>query len=151
MNDRHRLVAALLDRHEVTSQPQLVELLAANGIHVTQATVSRDLDRLGAIRVRKGGHLVYALPGPAEPVDPHERLREALALVRSLEPSMNMLVLKTPPGSAQGVAWAIDATPLHEVVGTIAGDDTILVIAREPHTGAALADALRSIGERVRV
>jgi transcriptional regulator of arginine metabolism len=64
---------------------------------------------------------------------------------------MNMLVLKTPPGSAQGVAWAIDATPLHEVVGTIAGDDTILVIAREPHTGAALADALRSIGERVRV
>jgi len=151
VNDRHRLIAALLDRHEVTSQPQLVELLAGHGIHVTQATVSRDLERLGAIRVRKGGHLVYALPGPAEPVDPQDRLREALALVRSLEASMNMLVVKTPPGSAQGVAWAIDATPLAEVLGTIAGDDTILVIARQPHSGADVAERLRRLGERARV
>jgi transcriptional regulator of arginine metabolism len=150
MNDRHRLVAALLDRHEVTSQPQLVELLAAHGIHVTQATVSRDLDRLGAIRVRKGGHLVYALPGPAEPVDPHERLREALALVRSLEPSMNMLVLKTPPGSAQGVAWAIDATPLDEVVGTIAGDDTILLICRSAAARDRLTRRIRTLAGEVK-
>jgi transcriptional regulator of arginine metabolism len=139
MLDRRQLIASLLDRHAVTSQPQLIELLAGNGVNVTQATVSRDLERLGAVRVRKGGHLVYALPADETPVDPLERLREALALVRSIEPSGNLLVLKTAPANAMPVARAFDVTELAEVAGTVAGDDVILVVAREPHTGADVA------------
>ena len=139
MPDRRQLIASLLDRHAVTSQPQLIELLAGNGVNVTQATVSRDLERLGAVRVRKGGHLVYALPADGAPVDPLERLREALALVRSIEPSGNLLVLKTAPANAMPVARAFDVTELAEVAGTVAGDDVILVVAREPHTGADVA------------
>ena len=152
MPDRRQLIASLLDRHAVTSQPQLIELLAGNGVHVTQATVSRDLERLGAVRVRKGGHLVYALPAEDEPVEPLERLREALVLVRSMEASGNLLVLKTAPANAMPVARAFDVSGLHEVAGTVAsvgtvatsagtvaGDDVILVVAREPHTGADVA------------
>jgi len=139
MSDRRQLIASLLDRHAVTSQPQLVELLAGNGVNVTQATVSRDLERLGAVRVRKGGHLVYALPADEAPVEPLERLREALALVRTMEPSGNLLVLKTAPANAMPVARAFDVTALAEVAGTVAGDDVILVVAREPHTGADVA------------
>ena len=139
MSDRRQLIASLLDRHAVTSQPQLIELLAGNGVNVTQATVSRDLERLGAVRVRKGGHLVYALPADEAPVEPLERLREALALVRTMEPSGNLLVLKTAPANAMPVARAFDVTELAEVAGTVAGDDVILVVAREPHTGADVA------------
>ena len=139
MSDRRQVIASLLDRHAVTSQPQLIELLAGNGVNVTQATVSRDLERLGAVRVRKGGHLVYALPADEAPVEPLERLREALALVRSIEPSGNLLVLKTAPANAMPVARAFDVTELAEVAGTVAGDDVILVVAREPHTGADVA------------
>jgi len=130
MPDRRQLIASLLDRHAVTSQPQLIELLAGNGVNVTQATVSRDLERLGAVRVRKGGHLVYALPADETPVDPLER---------SIEPSGNLLVLKTAPANAMPVARAFDVTELAEVAGTVAGDDVILVVAREPHTGADVA------------
>jgi transcriptional regulator of arginine metabolism len=139
MSDRRQLIASLLDRHAVTSQPQLIELLAGNGVNVTQATVSRDLERLGAVRVRKGGHLVYALPADETPVEPLERLREALALVRTMEPSGNLLVLKTAPANAMPVARAFDVTELAEVAGTVAGDDVILVVAREPHSGADVA------------
>ena len=143
MSDRRQLIASLLDRHAVTSQPQLVELLAGNGVNVTQATVSRDLERLGAVRVRKGGHLVYALPADEAPVEPLERLREALALVRTMEPSGNLLVLKTAPANAMPVARAFDVTELAEVAGTVAGDDVILVVAREPHSGADVAARVR--------
>jgi transcriptional regulator of arginine metabolism len=143
--DRRQLISSLLDRHAVTSQPQLVELLAGHGVHVTQATVSRDLERLGAVRVRKGGHLVYALPAEDEPVEPLERLREALALVRSMEPSRNLLVLKTAPANAMPVARAFDVVELPQVAGTVAGDDVILVVAREPHTGADVAAACSEI------
>jgi transcriptional regulator of arginine metabolism len=147
MSDRRQLIATLLDRHQVTSQPQLVELLADMGVHVAQATVSRDLERLGAVRVRKGGHLVYALPAEDEPADPVDRLREALALVRSMEPSANLLVLKTAPANAMPVARAFDVTELGEVAGTVAGDDVVLIVAREPFTGADIAAAC----DRIRV
>ena len=146
MHDRHRLIAALVDQHAVTSQPQLVELLAGHGVHVTQATVSRDLDRMGAIRVRRGGHLVYALPGAEDPVEPIDRLREVVALVRRMEPSGNLLLLRTPPGSAMAVAWAIDNAAPEPVAGTVGGDDTILVVAREPGTGASLMEWFAGLG-----
>lgn len=146
MPDRRQLIASLLDRRPVTSQPQLVELLADQGVHVTQATVSRDLERLGAVRVRRGGHLVYALPVEDEPADPLLRLREALLLVRSMEASGSMAVLKTAPANAMPVARAFDVADLPEVIGTVAGDDVVLVIAREPYAGADVLELCDRIG-----
>jgi transcriptional regulator of arginine metabolism len=144
--DRRRLIASLLDRFPVTSQPQLVSLLADQGVHVTQATVSRDLERLGAVRVRRDGHLVYALPAEEEPADPAQRLREALLLVRSMEPSGNLAVLKTAPANAMPVARAFDVADLPEVAGTVAGDDVVLVVAREPYSGAHVLELCDRIG-----
>ena len=138
MNHRQQLIAAILDQHDVTSQTQLVELLAEQGIAITQATVSRDLDRLGAVRVRRGGHMVYALPAEELPVDPIDRVREALTLVRRMEPSANLLVMKTAPGNAQPLARAFDVADLPHIAGDVAGDDTVLLVAREPYTGADL-------------
>ena len=146
MPDRRQLIASLLDRRPVTSQPQLVELLADQGVHVTQATVSRDLERLGAVRVRRGGHLFYALPVEDEPADPLLRLREALLLVRSMESSGTMAVLKTAPANAMPVARAFDVADLPEVIGTVAGDDVVLVIAREPYAGADVLELCDRIG-----
>ncbi len=146
MPDRRQLIASLLDRFPVTSQPQLVSLLADQGVHVTQATVSRDLERLGAVRVRKGGHLVYALPAEEEPADPAQRLREALLLVRSIEPSGNLAVLKTAPANAMPVARAFDVADLPEVAGTVAGDDVVLVVAREPCSGTDVLELCDRIG-----
>ncbi len=146
MPDRRQLISSLLDRFPVTSQPQLVSLLADQGVHVTQATVSRDLERLGAVRVRKDGHLVYALPAEEEPADPIERLREALLLVRAMEPSGNLAVLKTAPANAMPVARAFDVADLPEVAGTVAGDDVVLVVAREPYSGADVLELCDRIG-----
>jgi transcriptional regulator of arginine metabolism len=145
MNDRQRLIAVLLDRHEVTSQQQLVELLQSQKVSVTQATVSRDLERLGAVRVRRNGHMVYALTEPDDPIDPAVRLREAMRLVRSVESSGNLCVLRTGPANAMPVAIAFDQADLGEVCGTVAGDDTILLVAREPFTGSEVADICRSL------
>jgi transcriptional regulator of arginine metabolism len=146
MPDRRQLISSLLDRFPVTSQPQLVSLLTDQGVHVTQATVSRDLERLGAVRVRKNGHLVYALPAEEEPADPVQRLRDALLLVRSMEPSGNLAVLKTAPANAMPVARAFDVADLAEVAGTVAGDDVVLVVAREPYSGADVLELCDRIG-----
>jgi transcriptional regulator of arginine metabolism len=146
MPDRRRLISSLLDRVPVTSQPQLVSLLADHGVHVTQATVSRDLERLGAVRVRRGGHLIYSLPAEEMPADPMERLREALLLVRAMEPSGNLAVLKTAPANAMPVARAFDVAELPEVAGTVAGDDVVLVVAREPYSGADVLELCDRIG-----
>ncbi|HEX5251458.1 MAG TPA: hypothetical protein VFW14_17480 [Gaiellales bacterium] len=146
MPDRRQLISSLLDRVSVTSQPQLVSLLADQGVHVTQATVSRDLERLGAVRVRKDGHLVYALPAEEEPADPMQRLRDALVLVRSMEPSGTLAVLKTAPANAMPVARAFDVADLSEVAGTVAGDDVVLVVGREPYSGADILELCDRIG-----
>lgn len=146
MNERQRRISLLLDRHEVTSQQQLVELLADHGVLVTQATVSRDLDRLGAVRVRRNGHMVYALPAPEETGDPHARLVDAMRLVLSAEASGSLCVLRTAPANAMPVAKAFDVAGLAEVAGTVAGDDTILLVAREPANGRDLAELVRRLG-----
>ena len=139
MNDRQRLIAVLLDRHEVTSQQQLVELLQSQKVSVTQATVSRDLDRIGAVRIRRNGRTIYALAVDEHEPDPMGRLRTALGFVRHMEASGNLLILRTAPGNAMPVARAFDLADLAEVAGTVGGDDTILVIAREPADGASVA------------
>jgi transcriptional regulator of arginine metabolism len=206
---RQAQITAILASTAVRSQDELSELLAQNGVRVTQATLSRDLDELGAVRLRgPDGGLVYALPGepggpgsrpgglagvlagPAEPRpprpgvpagvrgglgplagrgqgapgraagparggaglpdrEPPSRLaRIAADFLLSAEPSANLVVLRTPAGAAQLVASAIDHAAWPSILGTVAGDDTVLVISREPAGGAEVARALLRIAER---
>ncbi len=127
----------------MTSQQQLVDLLAERGQSVTQATVSRDLDRLGAVRVRRPGGMTYALPVDAESgVDQAARLRAAMALVRNMEPAANLVILKTAPANAMPLASALDLASLDRVAGTVGGDDTVVIVAREPWTGHQVAEQL---------
>lgn len=146
---RQARVARLLDQHPVRSQGELLGLLADEGIEVTQATLSRDLLELGAVKVREGRSLVYAIPGDragARVGDPSGRLRRAAEqLLVTAEASDNLVVLRTPPGAASYLASAIDQCHLPAILGTIAGDDTILVVAREPMTGTELAAMFENI------
>ena len=145
MNDRQRMIAELLDEHEVSTQQQLQQLLAGLGVDVTQATVSRDLDRLGVMRVRRHGRLVYALPEDEAPTDPIAQVVIALGLVRTMEASGNLAVLRTGPANAHPVAIAFDNASLPEIIGTIAGDDTIALVAREPNTGNHLIQLIERL------
>ena len=139
------MIAELLDEHEVSTQQQLQQLLAGLGVDVTQATVSRDLDRLGVMRVRRHGRLVYALPEDEAPTDPIAQVVIALGLVRTMEASGNLAVLRTGPANAHPVAIAFDNASLPEIIGTIAGDDTIALIAREPSTGNDLIQRIERL------
>jgi transcriptional regulator of arginine metabolism len=145
---RQHRIARLLEDHAVTSQFRLVELLAEDGVNATQATVSRDLDELGAVKVRvPGGETVYAIPELSfEQVAPHDHLRRVFSdWVVEVASSANLVVLRTPPGSAHVVGSALDRAGLREVVGTVAGDDTVLVVVAEEAGGAEVADHLRSL------
>jgi len=147
MNDRQRAIMELLDENDVSTQQQLQRLLARRGHEVTQATVSRDLDRLGVVRVRRQGRLVYALSEDSEaaPVDPVGQVVLALGLVRTMEASGNMAVLKTGPANAHPVAFAFDNASFPEIIGTIAGDDTLALLAREPHTGRDILNLIERL------
>lgn len=143
---RQARIVALLSAQSVRSQSELAALLAAEGIDVTQATLSRDLEELGAVKLRgaDGGVGAYMVPEDGSPVrgvsGGTERVTRLLSdLLVSTDSSANLAVLRTPPGAAHYLASAIDRASLPYVVGTIAGDDTIFVIAREPMTGAELA------------
>jgi len=128
---RQHLIAKIIEREMVQNQAQVVELLAAEGVLATQATVSRDLDDLGAIKVRvPGGESAYAIPAlPKEQIAPEEHLRRVFGdWVVEVAYSGNLVVLRTPPGSAHVVASALDRAGLSEILGTVAGDDTLLVI-----------------------
>jgi transcriptional regulator of arginine metabolism len=186
---RQAQIADILTRARVRSQEELADLLAQRGVKVTQATLSRDLEELGAVRLRgAGGTLVYALPGdpggpgsrpgglpgppagssngppgPPDPVGswpgawltgrPDEGASGALArvgpeLLLSAEASANLVVLRTPAGAAQFLASAIDHAGWPSILGTVAGDDTVLVISREPAGGNDLAESLLRLAER---
>ena len=143
---RQARIVTLLSSHAISSQTELAALLAADGIEVTQATLSRDLEELGAVKLRgaDGGVGVYVVPEDGSPVrgvsGGTERVTKLLGeLLVSTDSSANLAVLRTPPGAAHYLASAIDRASLPQVVGTVAGDDTIFVIAREPMTGAELA------------
>ena len=184
---RQARIAAILAREQVRSQEELADLLERYAsVHVTQATLSRDLDELGVVRLRAtGGALVYALPeepggpgsrpggtllspaahpgltepgpgpGPAaeRPADsaPPTRLARYLGeLLTSAEASANLVVLRTPAGAAQFLASVLDHAALPSILGTVAGDDTVLVIARDPAGGDALAAELNRLAQRRR-
>ncbi len=145
---RQHRISLLLAGQAVTSQTQLVELLEAEDIVATQATVSRDLDELGAIKVRvPGGETVYAIPEhPVDRIAPEEHLRRVMGdWVADVGTSGNIVMLRTPPGSAHVVASALDRAGIDDILGTVAGDDTLLVIAAESITGTELADRIRDL------
>ena len=146
---RHQRIVELVTSHAVRSQTELAELLGEHGVRVTQATLSRDLVELDAVKVRtEDGALVYAVPGEGgdrslvgarDSAAGRERLARLCGeLLVSAEASANLVVLRTPPGAAQFLASAFDKAELGEVLGTIAGDDTVLVIGRDPAGGTAL-------------
>src|SRR5687767_8176910 len=128
---RQARIVALISREPVRSQAELAERLAADGVSVTQATLSRDLDEIGATKVRSAdGGLVYAADADAAPLA-EDRLRRVLAdLVVSADASANIAVIRTPPGGAHLLASALDRAGLAGVLGTVAGDDTVLVVTR---------------------
>ena len=142
---RQHRVSQLLEKAAVPSQAELVRLLAEQGVEATQVTVSRDLEELGAVKHRApGGALVYALPdGPHDRLAPEVHLRRVLGeWLADLGSSGNLVVARTPPGCAHVVASAIDRAGLPEVLGTVAGDDTVLVVAAPRTKGASLARKL---------
>jgi transcriptional regulator of arginine metabolism len=178
---RHARIADILAREQVRSQEELADLLERYaGVHVTQATLSRDLDELGIVRLRSGGALVYSLPeepggpgshpggpgsqsgarvagptghsGASGSESPHDaRLARYLGeLMTSAEASANLVVLRTPAGAAQFLASVIDHAALPSVLGTVAGDDTVLLIARDPGGGDALAAGFLRLASRRR-
>ncbi len=147
---RHQRIIDLVTHHEVHSQTELADLLAAEGLRVTQATLSRDLVELDALKVRSAsGSLVYAVPGeggdrrltsPGETAAALSRLSRLCGeLLVSADASANLVVLRTPPGAAQFLASAFDKAEIPDILGTIAGDDTVLMIGRDPAGGDALA------------
>ncbi|MEU0521417.1 arginine repressor [Streptosporangium sp. NPDC006007] len=157
---RQARIAELLARQPVRSQPDLAKLLLESGVEVTQATLSRDLDELGALKLRaEDGSLVYALPGEGGSRIPLARLgggespaarlsRIAEELLVSADASANLVIVRTPPGAAQFLASAIDHAEWKSILGTVAGDDTILVISRDPMGGEAVAKALLRHADR---
>jgi transcriptional regulator of arginine metabolism len=142
---RQHRIARLLEEQVISSQVQLVELLATEGLNLTQATVSRDLEELGAVKVRiPGGQMAYAIPELAKDrVAPEEVLKKVLGefLVEAAH-SANLAVLRTPPGSAHVVASALDRAGLPDVLGTVAGDDTVLVVSPSPEGGQKISARL---------
>lgn len=147
---RHAKISELINAQSVRSQTELAELLTDQGVTVTQATLSRDLEELGAVKVRgtDASPPAYVIPaegqGPlrAATQPPDRLLRLLRELLTGADHSGNLAVLRTPPGAAQFLASAIDRTGLRDIVGTIAGDDTILVVARDGLTGAELGEQL---------
>ncbi len=160
---RQSRVVDLLRAHAVRSQGELLTLLAADGVDVTQATLSRDLVEVGAVKVRRGRTLVYAVPDAAGSVaggavslagvggsdELPARLRRASEeLLVSARGAGNQVVLRTPPGAANYLASCIDQSHLTEILGTIAGDDTILVIAASAAAARAFVRQMDPDGAR---
>jgi transcriptional regulator of arginine metabolism len=155
---RQQLIVDLLGKEAVRSQGDLVDLLVAHGVQSTPSTVSRDLVELDAVRVRHpDGTLVYAVPAEGGDRTPRAAEDSAAAqnrlqrltreLVVSADASANLVVLRTPPGAAQFLASAIDHVAQPEILGSIAGDDTVLLICRDPRGGPELADRFTSLAD----
>ena len=147
MNDlkerRQRAIANLIRSDALSSQDELAERLSALGFAATQATISRDLEQLGAVKVRRDGQLSYALPDDLRNA-PSPRLAAVFRdWVRSVEAASNIVVVKTPPGSAHLVGFALDNSDLPEIVGTICGDDTIFIACRSAEEARSLSATLR--------
>lgn len=154
---RQQLIVDLVSSRAVRSQSELADLLAESGVSVNQATLSRDLVELDAVKVRSSAGQVYAVPGEggdrspvvADTIAGQARLARLCGeLLVSARASANLVVLRTPPGAAQFFASAIDHAAPAGVLGTIAGDDTVLVISAGADAGPAVADRFLALAER---
>lgn len=146
---RQALISRLLRDEAIPSQAALAERLAEQGCAATQATISRDLEELGAVRARAphGAGLAYMLPGEAT-IQSDAPLRRVMAeWVLSVEAAGTMLVLRTPPGCAHLIGVALDAAPLDEIAGNICGDDTVFVAVRDGHAPRDLAERFRAMAQ----
>lgn len=146
---RQRAIADIIRSAPVTSQEEVTARLTGQGFSVTQATVSRDLEQLGAVKVKRGGTLRYALPDQLGDSDwAAGRLRRIVAeWVQSIEAAGNMIVLRTPPGSAHLVGAAIDQARLPEIAGTVSGDDTLFVVVRDGFAVRSVQDKFQALGD----
>ena len=142
--ERHAAIQRLIREEPVSTQTELAEALRRQGHDVVQTTVSRDIHELGLVKVRhESGRLVYAFPEDATGFD--QDVAEALSRwALAVEASGNLVVVTTPYGYAQALAQAIDVARHPHLAGTVAGENTVLLIAREPTTGAQLADEIRA-------
>ncbi|WP_377643028.1 arginine repressor [Oryzobacter terrae] len=155
---RQQRIVEILAATAVRSQTELLDHLAADGIEVTQATLSRDLVDVGAERVRVGKNLVYAVPGeggdrtvrPA--TDTEERVTRLQSrcheLLVTADHSANLVILRTPPGAASFLASALDHASMEGVLGTIAGDDTIMVVTQGAARSREVVDRLMTYTRR---
>jgi transcriptional regulator of arginine metabolism len=142
---RQRMIADWLREHRVGSQEEVVGRLSLSGIAATQATVSRDLLELGAVKLKRDGSIRYVMPDQVEPGYAAAKLDRLLAeWVDAIVPAGNLLVLRTPPGSSNLVANALDAAGLDDIAGTIAGDDTIFVALADGVDARVAADRLHA-------
>jgi len=139
---RQRAIADLIRSTVLSSQEELADRLGSLGFAVTQATISRDLEQIGAVKVRRDGQLSYALPEAARNGAPSRLAAVFRDWVRSVEAAGNLIVIRTPPGSAHLVGVVLDESALPEIVGTICGDDTIFVACRTPAEAEALTSSL---------
>ena len=144
---RQRAIAEMLREGPVRSQDDIAARLAGAGFTVTQATVSRDLEQIGAVKVKRAGALGYSLPEQLGGSDwAAGRLQRIFAeWVHSVEPAGSLIVLKTPPGSAHLVGLALDQAKLSEIAGTIAGDDTLFVAVSDSASLAEVTERLRAL------
>ena len=145
---RQHRINELIEREVISTAAQLVTRLQAEGITATQATVTRDLQELGTIKVRDehGSRRIVVASSPKVSSPPLDHLRRMMGeWVVSVESSANLVVLRTPPGCAHVVASALDRSALEGVLGSVAGDDTLLVIASDEHGGAAIAASFREL------
>jgi transcriptional regulator of arginine metabolism len=142
---RQKALAELIRTEALGSQEEVTARLCAMGLAVTQGTVSRDLEGIGAVKVKRGGALRYVLPDAVESDFAAGRMERIVAeWVRSVEAAGNLLVLKTPPGSAHLVGSVIDGAALPEVAGCVSGDDTLFVALRDGVTPGAMAERFRA-------
>jgi transcriptional regulator of arginine metabolism len=157
---RRQLILDILGRRSVRSQGELLEILSRDGFAVTQATLSRDLVELGAVKVREGKTLVYAVPGEGGdrtarvapgPEEVSSRLRrQCEELLVTARVSANLVVVRTPSGAANYLASALDHADQTDIMGTIAGDDTIMIITGGEAQSRALANRLLALAGRDR-
>jgi len=141
---RQRAIADLIRSGSLASQEELADRLAALGFAVTQATISRDIEQIGAVKVRRAGQLSYALPDPVQGTAGPALSALLREYAGSIETAGNLVVSKTPPGSAHLIGVALDQSQIAEIVGTICGDDTIFVACRSTKIAASLATKLRA-------
>ena len=152
---RRALIVSLINRGLIRSQKDLVKQLNKAGVKVTQATASRDLETIGAVRgPDNNGEVRYQMPNEISSSNPSERPINKISnnLILKVESSGNLVVIGTPPGAAQMIGGSIDRAmaryEIKQVIGTIAGDDTVLVIAKSSNGGAAAKRELLSFFDK---